>query len=94
VLWYFYCGLALGFIVWSSHMWGLHWNVSAEVPMDERLRTTLKIQPMVALDTGTRVIAWGPSLAIWASTPKGPSFNKWLAPGIYAKRLSTRHDRG
>jgi hypothetical protein len=88
VLWYFYCGLVLGFIVWFSYMWGLHSNVPAEVPTDERLRATLRIQPMVALDTGTRVVGWGPSLAIWATTPNGYSFGKWLAPGFYAKRLS------
>jgi hypothetical protein len=71
---YFCCGLALGFIVWASYVWGFQAAVSAEVPLGERLRATVNIQPMIALDTGTRIVAWGPSLAIWATTPNGPSF--------------------
>jgi hypothetical protein len=90
VVWYFYCGLALGSVVWASYMWGFNAAASAEVPLAERLKATLNIQPMVAVETGTRVIAWGPSLAIWVSTPNGPSFGRWLAPGVYTRRLSPR----
>ena len=88
VVGYFYCGVALGLIVWFSYMWGLHAAASADVPMAERVRATLNIQPMVLLSSGTRTIAWGPSLAIWAATPNDHSFGKWLAPGFYIKRLS------
>jgi hypothetical protein len=85
---YFYCGIALGFIVWLSYMWGLQAAVSADVPMAERARATWDIQPMVVLHTGTRIIAWGPSLAIWAAMPNDHSFGRWLAPGFYIRRLS------
>lgn len=85
---YFYCGFGFGFIMWLSHMWGLQAAVSAEVPMAERLKATWDIQPMVVLSTGLRIIAWGPSLAIWATTPSDHSFGKWLAPGFYIRRLS------
>ena len=94
VVWYVYCGLALGFIVWASYVWGLNAAASAEVPMADRVKATWDIQTMVAPDVGARIIAWGPSLAIWASTPNGPSFGKWLAPGVYAKRQSPRLGRG
>jgi len=87
VLWYFYSGLVLGFIVWVSYVWGFNAAVSADVPMAERLKAMLNIQPIIAPEIGTRVIAWGPSLAIWASTPNGDSFGKWLAPGAYVRRL-------
>src|SRR5262245_66463203 len=92
VLWYFYCGLVLGFIVWVSYVWGFNSAVSAEVPAAERLKATLNIQPMIAPEIGTRVIAWGPSLVIWAWKPNGDSFGKWLAPGAYVERLSTQSD--
>src|SRR5262245_35232530 len=87
-VWYFYGGLALGFIVWFSYIWGLHAAVSAEVPMAERLRATWNIQTMIAPDVGTRVIAWGPSLAIWTAAPSEQTFGTWLAPGFYVRRLS------
>ena len=82
VLGYFYCGLALGFIVWASYMWGLHAAVSAEVPMSERVRATLNIQPMVAPDVGARIIAWGPSLAIWPQRPTAHLPASGSAPGV------------
>ncbi len=88
VVWYIRCGLALGFLVWFSYMWGLQSAVSADVPMAERLKATWNIQPMVVLQTGTRIIAWGPSLALWAAAPNDNSFGKWLAPGFYIRRLS------
>ena len=85
---YFYCGIALGFVVWASYVWGFQAAVSAEVPLGERLKATVNIQPMIALDTGTRVIAWAPSLAIWAAASNEETFAKWLAPGFYVRRLS------
>jgi hypothetical protein len=88
VVWYFYGGLAFGFIVWLSYVWGLHSAVSAEVPIAGRVKATWDIQTIVAPDVGTRVIAWGPSLAIWVAAPNGQTFGKWLAPGFYARRLS------
>ena len=88
VVWYFYGGLALGFIVWLSYVWGLHSAVSAEVPMADRVKATWDIQTMVAPDVGARVVAWGPSLAIWVAAPDGQTFGKWLAPGFYVRRLS------
>ena len=88
VLGYFYCGIALGFVVWFSYIWGLQSAVSREVPMADRVKATWDIQTMVAPDVGTRVIAWGPSLAIWAAAPNEETFGKWLAPGFYVRRLS------
>src|SRR5262245_49997815 len=90
VVWYFCCGLVLGFIVWVSYVWGFNAAVSADVPMPERVKATVNIQPMIAPEIGTRVIAWGPSLAIWAAKPNGSSFGRWLAPGFYTKRLAQR----
>jgi hypothetical protein len=87
-VWYFYGGLALGFIVWFSYMWGVQFAASAEVPMAERVKAAWSIQTMIAPDVGTRVIAWGPSLAIWVAAPNEQPFGKWLAPGFYVRRLS------
>jgi hypothetical protein len=88
VLGYFYCGIALGLIVWFSYMWGLNAAASADVPIAEHVKATLNVQPMVLLSSGTRTIAWGPSLWVWAATPNDNSFGKWLAPGFYVRRLS------
>lgn len=85
---YLYFGIALGFIMWLSYMWGLQSAVSADVPIAERVKATWDIQPLVVLHTGTRIIAWGPSLAIWAAMPNDHSFGRWLAPGFYIRRLS------
>jgi hypothetical protein len=88
VVGYFYCGLALGFVLWASYMWGVQQAVSADLPTAYRLKAAVEVQPKIALDIGARVVAWGPSLAIWVSAPQRDPFSRWLVPGLYVKRLS------
>jgi hypothetical protein len=44
----------------------------------------LAIQPVALFASSLRVIAWGPELALWATSPNAYKFGNWLAPGLYA----------
>jgi hypothetical protein len=71
---YIAIGVILGLIMWGSYAWSVGLSVSGQ----------LAIQPVALFASSLRVIAWGPELAIWATSPNTYTFGNWLAPGLYA----------
>jgi hypothetical protein len=84
---YLYLGALLAIAMWASFTFPV---LLSSARFSERMIGILAVQPAAIVSALVRLVAWGPSLLIWAFAPEQYSFGMWLAPGLYAGPGSRR----
>jgi hypothetical protein len=80
-------GAVFANVMWVSYLWPV---VARDLTFLQQVVGITVVQPIALMSAAIRFVLWGPSLALWMVAPQDYSFGKWLAPGLYAERVTPR----